>query len=152
MFWKVLREMMGLSLFSSPLKNETDWKRSQRGYDEVPEILRRGLGVCSTASLSVPRCHHPSQARLHVPQLSEESGIAIQFRFSAKALKRCSGGNSHCGSAVTTLTNSHEDAGSVLGLDQWVRIQRCCELWCRPAASAPIQPLAWELRMLWVRP
>ena len=26
-----------------------------------------------------------------------------------------------------------------------LRIQRCRELWCRPAAEAPIQPLAWEL-------
>ena len=26
-----------------------------------------------------------------------------------------------------------------------LRIQRCCELWCRPAAAALIRPLAWEL-------
>ena len=26
-----------------------------------------------------------------------------------------------------------------------LRIQHCCELWCRPAAAAPIRPLAWEL-------
>ena len=26
-----------------------------------------------------------------------------------------------------------------------LRIQRCCELWCRPAATAPIQCLAWKL-------
>ena len=25
-----------------------------------------------------------------------------------------------------------------------LRIPRCCELWCRPAATAPIRPLAWE--------
>ena len=25
-----------------------------------------------------------------------------------------------------------------------LRIQRCCELWCRPAAAVPIRPLAWE--------
>ena len=25
------------------------------------------------------------------------------------------------------------------------RIRRCCELWHRPAAAAPIQLLAWEL-------
>ena len=24
-----------------------------------------------------------------------------------------------------------------------LRIWRCCELWCRPAAVAPILPLAW---------
>ena len=26
-----------------------------------------------------------------------------------------------------------------------LRIQHCCELWCRPAAAAPIQALTWEL-------
>ena len=25
-----------------------------------------------------------------------------------------------------------------------LRIQHCCELWCRLAATAPIRPLAWE--------
>ena len=25
-----------------------------------------------------------------------------------------------------------------------LRIQRYCELWCRPAATAPIGPLVWE--------
>ena len=31
-----------------------------------------------------------------------------------------------------------------LALLSGLRIQRCCELWCRPAATALIQPLAWE--------
>ena len=26
-----------------------------------------------------------------------------------------------------------------------LKILRCGELWCRPEAAAPIQPLAWEL-------
>ena len=25
-----------------------------------------------------------------------------------------------------------------------LRIQHCYELWCRPAGTVPIQPLAWE--------
>ena len=25
-----------------------------------------------------------------------------------------------------------------------LRIQHCSELWCRPAAVAPLRPLAWE--------
>ena len=32
-----------------------------------------------------------------------------------------------------------------LALLSGLRIQGCHELWCRPAAIAPIIPLAWEL-------
>ena len=31
-----------------------------------------------------------------------------------------------------------------LALLHGLRIHCCCELWCRPAAVAPIRPLAWE--------
>jgi len=32
-----------------------------------------------------------------------------------------------------------------LALLSGLQIWCCCELWCRPAAAAPIRPLAWEL-------
>ena len=47
----------------------------------------------------------------------------------------------------TNLTRIHEGAGLILGLASLsgLRIRHCCELGCRPAAAAPIRPLAWEL-------
>ena len=61
---------------------------------------------------------------------------------------------------LTNLTRNHEVAGLIPGLAQWVKgsgVALSCGvgcrhgsdptllwLWCRPVATAPIQPLAWE--------
>ena len=47
-------------------------------------------------------------------------------------------------------TGIPEDTGSIPGLTQWVKGSRLSSdptllwLWCRPGATAPIRPLAWE--------
>ena len=54
-------------------------------------------------------------------------------------------GSSHCGAAEMNPTTIQEDEGSIPGLTQWVGDLVLLWLWCRLAAVAPIQPLAWEL-------
>ena len=49
-----------------------------------------------------------------------------------------------CGSAKTNLTSNHEVVSSIPGLAQWVMDLALLWLWYRPAAVAPIRPLAWE--------
>ena len=45
---------------------------------------------------------------------------------------------------LTNLTGDHEVSGSIPGLVRWVGDPVLLRLWCRPAATAPFRPLAWE--------
>ena len=53
-------------------------------------------------------------------------------------------GSSRRGIVETNPTRNHEVAGSIPVLTQWVEDLALLWLWCRPAATAPIRPLAWE--------
>ena len=46
---------------------------------------------------------------------------------------------------VKNPTSIHEDVGSITDLTQCVKGSGVAGLWCRPAAAAPIQSLAWEI-------
>ena len=84
---------------------------------------------------------------------------SLNFKQPDTDIENCR--SSHCGAAEINLTRNREFAGSIRGLSQWVKygssIAVSCGvgrrrgsdlaslwLWYRPAAVAPVQPLAWK--------
>ena len=53
--------------------------------------------------------------------------------------------SSYHGSVEMNPTKNREVAGSIPALAQWVKDLVLLWLWCRPAGTALIRPLAWKL-------
>ena len=75
--------------------------------------------------------------------------VTLQFFFKIFLKNLEKRRSSHHGSAETNLTSIHKDTGLIPAVSCGVG-RRCgldptlLWLWCRPAAIAPITPLAWE--------
>ena len=90
------------------------------------------------------------------------AGNRVISIFKSNQIRKSNPVNSHCGSAGYELTSIHDDEGLIPGLTHCVKDQalpvscgvgHICSsepvllrlwLWRRPAAVAPIRPLAWE--------
>ena len=58
-------------------------------------------------------------------------GTTNQNAMMGTHIKKRKSRSSLCGAIETNPTSIHEDVGRIPDPAQWVRIQRCCELWCR---------------------
>ena len=90
------------------------------------------------------------------PGIELSSSWILDRFITTDSVQKCPTGSSHRSSAEINLTSIYEDAGLIPGLAQWVAVSGgvghrfssdplLLWLWCRPAAAALIQPLAWEL-------
>ena len=106
-------------------------------HSRASRILTRELeDTCIISQTGKP--HFPSEWNGSI-----SCDVDLQ-QHTIKQWKHTHPGNSSCGSAVRNPTSTHEEAGSIPGLTQWVKDWCCHELWCRLATVAPIRYLAWE--------
>ena len=99
-------------------QGDTQMARKQtKRYSTSPII--RGMQI-------KPKCQIPSHTIRMAAVKKEKWGVPIMVQ--RKQIR------------LGTMRLQVPSLASLSGL----RIQHCCELWCRPVAVAPIRPLAWE--------
>ena len=115
---------------------------------EVPWIWAAAAAEATAAPTprpsqgSIPCLHINSNCRSQIPNSLHHSRSSHNF-FSLSFLTSAPG-SSHCSAVETNAMVTMRLRIWSLALFSGLSIQHCCELWCRPAAVAPVRPLAWD--------
>ena len=103
----------------------------------VAQVHQQGYGqhVCEDR-VGIPHIHLPVifQQAAHITSLSFNFLINMANNTGVPVVAQW----------LMNPTSNHGDMGSTPGTTQWVKDPALLWLWCKPAGTAPIQPLAWE--------
>ena len=66
-------------------------------------------------------CKHSCELSVDQKKVSREISGFTRMKMRTPCIKKCLEERSHCGSALMSLTRTHEDAGSIPGLGQCVK-------------------------------
>ena len=106
------------------------WKHCQVITAQLQLVAHpaRAWSCCGTSATTMDNkwaslCSNPlfmdAETEFRTTFMSHKTLFYIRFFFFL-SVKNIKTGSSHCSAAETNLTSIYEDAGSILGLDQWV--------------------------------